>query len=110
RLVRERADGLHGRRDGVSVRTDLVLRVPVQTQPQEVEEVVEVALPVHLGVQRKRQVYARQLPGDVVVEQRLVLVVRTRLPGGEQLEHALLQLRRDLTYVPALPVDLALEP
>src|SRR5690606_3822049 len=60
RRVGEGADGLHGRGDGVTVGPDLVLRVPVEAQAQEVEEVVEVDLPVHLGVERERQVDAGQ--------------------------------------------------
>ncbi len=78
----------HGGHD-VAVRADLVLGVPVQPQAEEVEEVVEVDLPVHLGVEAERQVDACQLARDAVLEQGLVVLVGAVLVGSQRADHPL---------------------
>ena len=81
----------------------------IGAQFQEVEEVVQVDLPVPLGVDRHRQADARQLAGDLGVEQLLVGGVGRPLAGQQQVEHARPDRRVDLDLATPLPVVGALE-
>ena len=67
---------------GLGIDADLVLRMGVGAQAQEVEEVVEVYFPVPLGVDIGGQVHASQLSGQsrlpVLGQHFLIVVVRAR--------------------------------
>ncbi len=105
--------GRHGLDDGrhrVAVGADLVLGVPVDPQPEEVKEIVEVDLPVHLGVEAQGEVDAGELPGYLVFEQLLVVVVDELLVLLEHADDLLLQLSGHLVVAATLPVAAALLP
>ena len=69
-LGRDGDDGLDEGEHGVGVVADLLLGVRVHAQREEVEQVVQVDLPVPLGVDAQRQPDAGQLPGDALVQHR----------------------------------------
>src|SRR5207249_4532305 len=76
-LEAERRDPLQHTRNDAGEDADLVLRMRVGAHGEEMEQVVEVDLPVPLRVGGKREVDACQLARDVVADQPLVLL------GGE---------------------------
>ena len=79
----------------------------VRAHGEEVEEVVEIDLPVPLGVRRERQVDTRQLARDVAPDQPLVLLggeTAQRLPARDGIRVGLGQRRP----APPLPVGLGL--
>jgi len=104
RLVGQRRDRAGGRCQRRRVLADLPLRVRVHPKREETEEVVEVHLPVPLGVERQRQVDAGQLPGEIVLQQGLVGRVGGVLLLLEKVEDAALELPRHLGVVAALLV------
>ena len=81
----------------------------VQTQLEEMEEVVQVYLPVELRVDGQRQIDSGQLPGDSHVEK---LVVGVEGAPGVVRKHGADLLRRggvDRFLLPSLLVVLALK-
>ena len=65
RYVGKRRDGAGVLGHHLGVDADFKLRVRVEPEPQKVKKVVQVDLPVHLGVQGQRQVDAGEFAGDV---------------------------------------------
>ena len=99
RLVRHRHPARHHRAHRIGVDPDLVLRVRVGAQAQEVHQVVQVGLPIPLGIGGERQVDARQLageavacrvaalPGLVLVQHPAVVGMRALAVGAQQRQH-----------------------
>ncbi len=106
RRVRERHPTAHRLQHRLGVDADLVLRVRIGAQAQEMQEVVQVDLPVPLRVGGERQVDAGQLASEA--EAALVqhlLVVRVAALGvlAEQLEDVRRVIGRQ-HVAPPLPV------
>jgi hypothetical protein len=60
-IVADRAPALERIQHGLGIDTDLVLRMSIGAQRQEMHEVVEVRLPVPLRIEAERQVHAGEL-------------------------------------------------
>ena len=73
------------------------------------EQVVQVDLPVHLGVERERQVDAGEFAGDAVLEQALVGSVDVGLLRGQAVDDRAPEVRRNLVVGAPLLVALRLE-
>ena len=67
---KERSHDLFAERRGVVA--NLFLGMPVHAEGQKVQQVVQVDLPVGLGVGRERQVLASLFPGDAGLKPLLV--------------------------------------
>jgi hypothetical protein len=67
-LVGERGDALDDTRHDLGEGPDLPLRVRVNPEGQKVQKIVEIDLPVPLGIGRERKVDAGQFPGNVLFE------------------------------------------
>ena len=106
-VVAHRRDGLGALGHGLGVDPDLGLGVPVEAQAEQVEEVVQIDLPVDLGVEVLRQDHARLLAADALGDHLLVIGIGALAELGERLGgHA-----RDVVGQGALAdllVDLAL--
>src|SRR5947207_3874973 len=72
RLPRHRCDGAHDLRHRLPIYPYLVLRVRIESQLEEVKDVVQIALPVPLGVLRHAEIDARQLAAKIPGEHLLV--------------------------------------
>ena len=115
RLEGHRHPGGDGAEHRLGIGADLVLGVAVGAQRQEVQEVLEVRLPVPLGVGVEREVHARQLPRQalagrverralgVLVQHLGVVVVGLRGVAPQQVEHPR-RLRAVQHLAPALAV------
>src|SRR5207249_2732631 len=89
RLEAERGNALQHPGDDARVGADLVLRVRIGPHRQEVEQVVEVDLPVPLGVGGEGEIDPRELARDVPLDQPGVLLGRElpdALPALDRLE------------------------
>lgn len=84
---KERPDDLLGDRRGVVA--DLELGVGVHPQGEEVEEIVEIDLPVGLGVGRERKILTSLLTGDARLEPLLVDAPGKALELGLRLREAM---------------------
>ncbi len=68
-------DGLDEGEHGVGVVADFLLGVIIHAQREEMKNVVQVALPVPLGVNTGRQGNAGDLAGDAALDEILVALV-----------------------------------
>jgi len=76
-------------KDSLGVDADLVLGVLVQTQLQEVKEVVQVHLPIPFGIKAEGQVYPGQFPCNTHIKQFLVVLIASLLVFSKQCKHLL---------------------
>src|SRR5688500_11647864 len=81
----------------------------VHSQPEKMEEVMEVHLPVELCVYRQRQYHARYLPSYIIFQESFILGVCCVSRSLQMSKKTLDNLRRHRISGPALLVVLALE-
>ena len=94
-LEARRRDGSHRSRylkDHFRVLADFALRVRIEPQHEEAEQVVQIDLPIPFGIERERQGDARDLPGKAEIDQLFV----ARVGNLRTFFQNLLNLRRGL--------------
>ncbi len=118
-LGRERDPALQSLQHDLGVGADLVLRMRIGAQAQEIEQVEKIRLPVPLSIKAEREVHARELArqalaagidhgtGLVRVEQGRVVAISAERVLAQEIEHARGLVRRQLLAA-ALAVALRL--
>jgi len=67
--------------------------VNVEAQTQKVEQIVQIYLPIHFGVQRQRKINARKLSGRPFFDKRAVIGIGGLLPVLQRRNNALNKFR-----------------
>ena len=114
-----RHPGLHRLQHRLGIDADFVLRMRIRPQRQKMQQIVQIRLPVPLGIGVQRQIHPRQfarqaraggiqrLPGLILIQHFQIMIIGLRRIIAQQPQHPL-GLRPFQHRTPALPIIAAL--